>query len=65
MGAHHSRRDNCRVAWQEGSARKVRKAWLPENFLVAGPGCPPPPTRDSTEWLHSLSKLLWVVGHWV
>lgn len=52
MGAHHSRRDNGRVAWQEGSARK---AWLPENFPVAGPGCPPS-TRDSTEWLHSLSN---------
>lgn len=40
MGAHHSRRDNGPVAWQEGSARK---AWLPENFPVAGPGCHSPP----------------------
>lgn len=44
MGAHHSRRDNCRVAWQEGS---VRKAWPPENCPVAEPGWPP--TRESRE----------------
>lgn len=58
MGAHHSRRDNSRVAWQEGSARK---AWLPENFPVAGPGCHPPPLQGTAQsgCIHSANSCEW------